>query len=89
MLRPLRNNVILKKPEEKKETVTSCGIVLVNNDANRERNDLGEVVAVSADVTDINVGDTVLYAKYAGTQYKEDGVEYLILDFSDILAVKE
>ena len=36
---------------------------------------------------DVNVGDTVLYAKYGGTTIKLDGVEYLILKESDVLAI--
>ena len=89
MLKPLRENVIVKKPEAEKETVTKGGIVLMKNDKEREQNALGVIVAVANDVTDLNIGDIVLYAKYAGTQYKEDDTEYLILDYSDILAVKE
>ena len=35
---------------------------------------------------EVKAGDTVVYSKYAGTEYKEDGVDYLILRESDILA---
>jgi len=35
---------------------------------------------------EVQAGDTVVYSKYAGTEYKEDGVDYLILRESDILA---
>ena len=38
---------------------------------------------------DVKVGDTVLYAKYAGTDIKMDGVEYKILSIKDALAIIE
>ena len=40
-------------------------------------------------VTALAVGDTVIYSKYGGTEIKDAGVEYLILDESSLLAVKE
>ena len=48
------------------------------------RNDDGERVDM-----DVKVGDEVLYAKYGGTEIKIDGVKYLILRESDILAIYE
>ena len=53
-----------------------------------------EIMSTAMDLTvplvvDVKVGDTVLYAKYAGTEYKVDGEEYLILRESDILATIE
>ena len=80
------------KPIEREE-VTSSGLVLP--DTAREKPQEGEVVAVGAGrVADdgkriemeVQAGDTVVYSKYAGTEYKEDGVDYLILRESDILA---
>lgn len=80
------------KPIEREE-VTSSGLVLP--DTSKEKPQEGEVVAVGAGrVADdgkriemeVKAGDTVVYSKYAGTEYKEDGVDYLILRESDILA---
>ena len=80
------------KPIEREEG-TSSGLVLP--DTAREKPQEGEVVAVGAGrVADdgkriemeVQAGDTVVYSKYAGTEYKEDGVDYLILRESDILA---
>jgi chaperonin GroES len=48
------------------------------------RNDAGERVEL-----DVKVGDTVLYAKYAGTEIKLDGEKVLVLRESDILAIVE
>ena len=76
-----------------REEVTSSGLVLP--DTAREKPQEGEVVAVGigrvADdgkriEMEVKVGDKVVYSKYAGTEFKEDDVEYLILRESDILA---
>ena len=89
--KPLGDRVVVKPIE--REEVTSSGLVLP--DTAREKPQEGEVVAVGAGrVADdgkriemeVTAGDTVVYSKYAGTEYKEDGVDYLILRESDILA---
>ena len=89
--KPLGDRVVIKPIE--REEVTSSGLVLP--DTAREKPQEGEVVAVGAGrVADdgkriemeVTAGDTVVYSKYAGTEYKEDGVDYLILRESDILA---
>ena len=89
--KPLGDRVVIKPIE--REEVTSSGLVLP--DTAREKPQEGEVVAVGAGrVADdgkriemeVKAGDTVVYSKYAGTEYKEDGVDYLILRESDILA---
>lgn len=88
---PLGDRVVIK-PSAKEER-TSSGLVLP--DTAKEKPQEGEVVAVGTGrVTDdgkrialeVKVGDTVVYSKYAGTEVKEDGVEYLIVRETDILA---
>ena len=83
---------ILVKPTEREE-VTSSGIVLPGTA--QERPQEGQVIAVGPGrVTDdgtrieldVKIGDTVVYSKYAGTEIKEDGEDYLILRESDLLA---
>jgi chaperonin GroES len=80
------------KPLDEEE-VTKSGLVLP--DTAREKPQEGEVVAVgpgrvSDDGTrikmEIKKGDKVVYSKYAGTEYKEDDEDYLIVRESDILA---
>ena len=88
---PLGDRVVVTPVE--REEVTSSGLVLP--DTAREKPQEGEVVAVGigrvADdgkriEMEVKVGDKVVYSKYAGTEFKEDDVEYLILRESDILA---
>ena len=91
-IRPLGERVVIKPLEE--ETTTKSGIVLP--DSAKEKPQKGEVVAVGEGKTNdkgekepmgVNVGDIILYAKYAGTDVKMDGVEYKILSIKDALAV--
>ena len=83
---------VLVKPIEKEE-VTVGGIVLP--DTVQERPQEAEVVAVGPGrISDegkrieleVKVGDRVVYSKYAGTEIKEEGEEYLLLRESDLLA---
>ena len=92
-LKPLGDRVVVKPVE--KEEVTKGGIVLP--DTVTERPQEGKVLAVGpGKMTDdgkripmeIKVGDTVIYAKYGGTEIKEDAEELIILRESDILAIK-
>ena len=88
---PLGERVVIR-PIEKEETRAS-GIILP--DTAKEKPQEGEIVAQGPGrVTDegkripmeIKEGDRVIYSKYAGTEYKVDDDEYLILRESDILA---
>jgi chaperonin GroES len=92
-LQPLADRVLVK-PMEKEER-TKSGIYLP--DTAKEKPQEGEVIAVgpgklSEDgkriAMDVKVGDTVIYAKYGGTEIKVDDEELIILRESDILAKK-
>ncbi|MFD2638028.1 co-chaperone GroES [Piscibacillus salipiscarius] len=94
MLKPLGDRVIVEVLEQ--EEKTSSGIVLP--DSAKEKPQEGKVVAVgSGRVTDngekveleVKSGDHVIYSKFAGTEVKQNGNEYLVLRESDILAVVE
>lgn len=90
-LQPLGDRVVVKPVE--KEEVTKGGIVLP--DTVTERPQEGKVLAIGPGKMtddgkripmDIKVGDIVIYAKYGGSEIKEDGDELIILRESDILA---
>ena len=92
--KPLGNRVVIK-PNEDDEQVSSGGIYIP--DTAKEKPQEGTVVAAGPGrVTDdggrvpmeIAVGDTVVYSKYAGTEYKEGDIEYLVLREDDILFKK-
>lgn len=83
--KPFGNRILAKIPEEK--TQTQSGIFLPDN-ASKEKPTQAEVVAISITTENINIGDTVVYAKYAGTSLTIDDVDYLVLDTEkDILGV--
>ncbi|TDX50963.1 co-chaperone GroES [Orenia marismortui] len=91
-IKPLADRVVIKSVE--KEEKTKSGIVLP--DTAKEKPQEGEVVAVGEGrkldngeviAPEVSVGDVVIYGKFAGTEIKHQGEEYLILSEKDILAV--
>lgn len=94
MLKPLGDRIVIKVIEDTEQT--TGGIFIP--DSAKEKPQKGEVVAVGEgklndkgerEPMDVKAGDTILYAKYAGTDVKIDGVEYKILSIKDALAVIE
>jgi chaperonin GroES len=90
-LQPLGDRVVVQPTP--KEEVTKGGIVLP--DTAKEKPQEGKVIAVGPGrltdddkriAMDVKVGDIVIYAKYGGTEIKEDDEELIILRESDILA---
>ncbi len=93
-LKPLYDRIVVEPlaAEEK----TKGGIVLP--DTAKEKPQIGMVIAVGAGriddkgqrvVPEVKVGEKVIYASYAGTEFKNDGAKLLILKESDILAIIE
>lgn len=92
-IKPLGDRVLVKPMQS--EEVTKSGIVIP--DTAKEKPQQGEVVAVgpgrilddgSRSAIDVKAGDTVLYAKYSGTEFKYDGEELMVLNADrDILAI--
>ena len=92
--KPLGNRVVVE-PQEGEEQVTAGGIYIP--DTAKEKPQEGVVVAagpgrLSDDGAripmEVEVGDVVIYSKYAGTEYKEGETEYLVLREDDILFKK-
>ena len=91
-LKPLGDRVVVRPMQ--REEVTKSGIVLP--DTAKEKPQRGEILAVGPGRTtdkgdrvnmEVKAGDQVLFAKYAGTEFKLDDEELLILSEKDILAV--
>lgn len=94
MLKPLGDRIVVKVIEDTEQT--QGGIFIP--DSAKEKPQKGEVVAVGLgkmndkgerEPLDVEVGQKVLYAKYAGTDVKMDGTEYKILSIKDALAIIE
>ncbi len=92
-IKPLGDKVVIKMVEA--EETTKSGIILAG--AAKEKPQVAEVVAVGPGgivegkeiKMEVKVGDKVLTSKYAGTEVKLDGVEYIIIRQNDILAIVE
>lgn len=92
-IRPLGDRVVIKKLEA--ESTTKSGIVLTGTA--KEQPQEAKVMAVGPGAVvdgkrvemDVKVGDKILYSKYAGTDVKVAGEEYIILRQDDILAIFE
>lgn len=92
MLKPLGDRIVVKALEA--ETATAGGIILP--DTAKEKPQRGEVLAVGPGKTldngkvstvDVQVGDTVVYSKYGGTEIKISGEEVVILRADDVLGI--
>ena len=93
-LKPLGSRVVVEPIEQ--EDITASGIVLP--ETAKEKPQRGKVLSVGPGdrddsgkriQMDVSVNDTVLFAKYAGTEIKMDGKKILILRESDLLAIVE
>lgn len=93
-LKPIGDRLVVSIQEEKE--ITPTGLMLP--ETAKETPQRGEVIAVGNGrrnhkgkriPMDVQVGDTVLYAKYGGSELKVDGVKLLILQESDVLAIIE
>ncbi|MBE6206294.1 MAG: co-chaperone GroES [Rikenellaceae bacterium] len=86
-IKPLSDRVlVLPNPAEEK---TAGGLFIP--DTAKEKPLMGKVVAVGPGTADVKMevkeGDQVLYGKYAGTEISFEGVDYLIMKQSDIMAI--
>jgi chaperonin GroES len=93
-IKPLEDRILVQANEA--ETTTASGIVIP--DTAKEKPQEGTVLAVGPGrfddngkriPVDVQVGDTVIYSKYGGTEVKWGGEEYLVLSARDVLAVIE
>ena len=93
-LRPLQDRILVKRIEE--EAKTAGGIYIP--DTAKEKPVMGQIVSVGNGKktedgkvipVDVKAGDKVLFGKYAGTEVKVEGEEYLIMREDDILGIIE
>ncbi len=93
-IRPLHDRVVVRRVED--ERTSPGGIVIPDTAAEKPMQ--GEILAVgngkiqddgSVRPLDVKVGDKVLFGKYAGTEFRQDGEEVLMMREDDIMAVIE
>jgi chaperonin GroES len=94
-IRPLQDRIIVERVEEESKT---AGGIIIPDTVSKEKPQEGKVIAAGkGKVTpegkvlplDVKEGDRVLFGKYAGSEIKIDGKEYLIMREDDILGVVE
>ena len=93
-IKPLEDRIVIKQVEA--EQTTASGLVIP--DSAKDKPQEGEVVAVGPGRVsdsgtriplDVEVGNTVIYSKFGGTEVKFGGEDYLVLSARDILAIVE
>ena len=88
-IKPLADRVLVKN--DKAETKTVSGLIIP--EAAQEKTQTATVMEIGTGTDDVKItvkkGDKIMYDKYAGTQLKIDGEDYLILKMADIIAVIE
>lgn len=86
-IKPLADRVLVKPTAAEEKTIS--GIIIP--DSAKEKPLKGEVIAIGSGTKDeemvVAVGNTVLFGKYAGQELEWEGVKYLIMKQSDILAI--
>ena len=94
MIKPVADRVLIKMKEQ--EETTKSGIILASGA--KEKPQIAEVIEVGPGIDFvegkevkmyIKKGDKIIVSKYAGTEIKYDGEEYLILKMADIIAIVE
>ena len=91
-IKPLHDRIIVKRSDA--ETTTAAGIIIP--DSAKEKPQEGEIMAVGSGIRkedgtiiplEVKVGDKVLFGKYAGTEIKLDGDEFLMMKEEDIMGI--
>jgi chaperonin GroES len=80
---PLGKRVLVQRLEE--SSTTASGIIIPDNA--KEKPSQGTVVAVSDKVSNVEVGNVVVFGKYSGTELTLEGKSYLVISTSDLLGI--
>ncbi len=80
---PLGKRVLVKRSQE--QTTTPTGIIIPDNA--QEKPSIGEVVAVSSEVSELSCGNKVAFGKYAGNEITLNDQKYLIINTEDIFGI--
>ena len=80
---PLGKRVLIERVEEAK--TTASGIYIP--DSAKEKPSQGKVIAVSKEVEEVSINDTVVFGKYSGNELTLDGTNYLVIEIDDLLGI--
>ena len=81
--KPLGKRVLVERTEV--EEKTASGIILV--DSAKEKPNTAVVKSIGGDVTELKVGDTIVFEQYRGTEFTLEGEDYLVLELENIIGV--
>ncbi len=81
--KPLGKRVLVERKAV--ESKTASGIILV--DSAKEKPNTAEVKAIGSEVTELKVGDTIVFEQFRGTEFTLDGEDYLVLEVENIIGV--
>ncbi len=81
--KPLGKRVLVQRTEV--EEKTASGIILV--DSAKEKPNTAKVEAVGSEVTELAVGDTIVFEQFRGTELSLEGEDYLVLDIENVIGV--
>lgn len=82
-IKPLADRVLIEPL--KAEEVTASGLMIPVSAQNTPQEAL--VIAVGSEVTDVAIGDRVVYSLYGGTKLEYDGRSYIVIDVKDLVCV--
>ena len=93
-LKPLGNRIVVSRVKE--ETITAGGLIIPDNVVEKPSTGIVEFVgngAITPEgerlIMEVEIGDKVLFGKYSGSEVKYDGLTYVIMSESDVLAIIE
>lgn len=81
--KPLGKRVLVQRTQA--EEKTASGIILV--DSAKQKPNTALVKAIGSEVTELKVGDTIVFEQYRGTEFTLDGEDYLVLEIDNIIGV--
>lgn len=85
---PLFDKILLRRPEEMKESEGRYGKRILIPQTSREKAMNGKVISVGPDVKQVKKGQTIMFAKYAGTDFTfDDANQYLLIAEQDVLGI--
>lgn len=87
---PLFDKILIKRPPEMEETDGSHGTPIIIPGTSREKAMNGEIISVGNDIKYVEIGQTIMFRKYAGTDVSfDDDNQYLIISEQDVLGILE
>lgn len=86
IITPLKDKVLVEPEGQEAEKTTASGFIVTAKKDENPRPQTGKIIEIGPDVTQVSVGDTVVFKEFIPTNFELDEKKYLILAEEDILA---